>query len=817
MPFTVTNNVHVERAPNGAVRLLRHVQQPYLSGTLSGRSLAAHYVQEVAETYQIPPNALATLDSPFHPTNSFTSAPARLCFAGESTLPGTSTLAYVQTVGDLPIWEAGLSVTIQAGPARVTSSLSTFHHDTEIEAPERDFHPYSVAELESLLQLGPRRRNVEVTSQRRLIYRYETAQKIDPEATATLAPLQIPNPTLPLPPVRNTLTDRMHYVVVEVMFTTGREDRALNWRVFVEERTGSVLYLRALVDCMLGNVFHIDPVSDTGNGALTGCSGSAMLDPTRTTVTLPVIPATPQSLASEFVRLSDFSSPAAEPPTSPPADFTALASDSIDFGAVNAFYHLDRFFRLMGELGIDPATYFSSTKLPLSVDHLDTTVIIRDGRPMGPGPVGGYVYGNPRGEGCARIGLAYTAMACTSPVLAGCDQRIVFHECSHMILWEKTHHGRMRFCHSTGDSLAIIFADPQSTAPDRFQSFPFIPLATRRHDRDVAAGWAWGGRKDNGEKDYNAEQILATTQFRLYRSAGGDDARKTVQTYASRHILYLIIRAVGLLPPAEIAPTLSVDAWATALINADAGTSLFEGVPGGTMHKLIRWAFEKQGLYQPPGAPPPPNVASAGAPPDVDVYIDDGRGGEYSYLQEFWSNTDIWNRNLPDGGTAHDPPVVGVANYVYVRVRNRGTQMANNVSVFGYHADPASDLTWPGDWAAMTTAVLPADSISSGGSSVVGPFIWTPQFLGNECMLMIVSADGDPPNTDPSTGLPCATGPTPHWRLVPFDNNIGQRNVTPVAAVRTRGSVESNCRTGTANAGVKKWWDRWSSDSRPSA
>jgi len=30
-------------------------------------------------------------------------------------------------------------------------------------------------------------------------------------------------------------------------------------------------------------------------------------------------------------------------------------------------------------------------------------------------------------------------------------------------------------------------------------------------------------------------------------------------------------------------------------------------------------------------------------------------------------------------------------------------------------------------------------------------------------------------------GVPCAAGPTPHWRLVPFDNNIGQRNVAPVA------------------------------------
>jgi len=81
----------------------------------------------------------------------------------------------------------------------------------------------------------------------------------------------------------------------------------------------------------------------------------------------------------------------------------------------------------------------------------------------------------------------------------------------------------------------------------------------------------------------------------------------------------------------------------------------------------------------------------------------------------------------------------------------------------------------------MTTAALTAESIASGGSAVVGPFIWTPQFRGQECMLMIASADGDLPNNDPATGLPCAQGPTPHWRLVPFDNNIGQRNVTLVA------------------------------------
>ncbi len=775
MPITITANVHVERAPNGTVRQLRHLQQPYLAGKLGGRSLAANYVQEVARIYELPPDALTTLNSPFHPSNSFTSEPARLRFFSENALLGTSTVAFVQTLGGLPIWEAGLSVTVQTGPERVTSSFTTFHRDAEVETPQRDFRPYGVAELESVLPLDPRKRKVDVTSQRRLIYRYEAARRIDPEAIGASNPLQGQNPTLRLPPVSDTIRDGRHYVVVEVLFTTDPEHAALNWRAFIEERTGSVLYLRALLACVLGNVFNIDPISDTGNGALTGCSGAARLDPIQATVTLSVTPASPQSLTSQFVVVRDFHCLTAAPPDSPPTDFTALPSDSVDFGAVNTFYHTDRFFRLMSDLGIDPMAYFSATKLPLPVDHLDTTFSPTF-------PVGGHGYGNPGGEGCLGLGFGYTSLNCANPVLAGCDQRLAFHECSHLILWERTHAGTFGFCHSTGDSLAVIFADVQSKAPDRFLSLPFptVPAQLiRRHDRDVAAGWAWGGEQD--DKTYGSEQILATTQFRLYRCAGGDDDRNAAQTYASNYVLYLIIRAVGLLGLASITPTLTADVWATALMNADTGTSSFKGVPGGTLHKVIRWAFEKQGLYQPPGAPPPPHVRTAGAPPDIDVYIDDGRGGEYPYLKLFRNNTDIWNRNAADGGTSHDPPIVGLPNYAYVRVKNRGTQSANNVTVAGYHANPASGLVWPHDWTAMTTTTLSAGSIPSGESTIVGPFVWTPRFVGDECMLMIASADGDLPNTDPSTGLPCATGPTPSWRLVPFDNNIGQRNVAPVA------------------------------------
>jgi zinc metalloprotease ZmpB len=772
MPFSLNPNVHVERAPDGSVLQLRHLQQPYVATATGPRSLADQYLRDVAGIYAIPGGALAGLSSHFEESNEFTAEALQLHFYAENSFLGTSTIAYVQTIGGLPIWEAGLSVAVQPDPRRVTSSYSTFHHNAKVLKPAREFRPITPAELKKQLRLNTREQRFEITSERRLIYRYERALREDPEAAGEPAPLHGPKPKLPLAAIGDNIAEGQHYIVTEVLFTTNPGPRSLNWRVFIEERTGAVLYLRALLACVLGNVFIIDPVSDTGNSALTGCSGDATLDPIQSTITLNVTPATggsAQSLTGPFVTLSDFRSPTSVPPLSPPVSFTAASSDGTTFGAVNAFHHMDRFFRLMSDLGFDPTTFFSATTLPLPVDYLDTT----NGDPQA------WTYGNSGNVGCQGIGFAHTNITCGTAVLMGADQRVAFHECSHLILLEKIHSANFGFCHSTGDSLAVIFADPQSNAPDRFLTFPFVPLIDRRHDRSVAAGWAWGGSED--DKGYGSEQVLSTTQFRLYLSAGGADDRGAVRSYASNYILYVIIRAVGSLGPGTITPTPSADVWATALMNADTGTTSFQGIPGGTVHKMIRWSFEKQGLYQPAGAPPPPGVVTVGTPPDVDVYIDDGRGGEYPYLEGFWNNTDIWNRNAVDGGTSHETPIVGVANYAYVRVKNRGTQSANNVSVSGYHTSPATGLNWPDDWTPMTTPTVSAGSIPSGGFTVVGPFTWTPEFIGHECMLMIATADGDLPNTDPATGLACATGPTPHWRLVPFDNNLGQRNVAPVA------------------------------------
>ena len=79
----------------------------------------------------------------------------------------------------------------------------------------------------------------------------------------------------------------------------------------------------------------------------------------------------------------------------------------------------------------------------------------------------------------------------------------------------------------------------------------------------------------------------------------------------------------------------------------------------------------------------------------------------------------------------------------------------------------------------MTTAQLPAANVAPNSSAeiTVGPFQWVPSQIGHECMFMVVSATGDPSNISNMT----AGDSIPEWRLVPNDNNIGQRNVFPVA------------------------------------
>jgi hypothetical protein len=201
------------------------------------------------------------------------------------------------------------------------------------------------------------------------------------------------------------------------------------------------------------------------------------------------------------------------------------------------------------------------------------------------------------------------------------------------------------------------------------------------------------------------------------------------------------------------------------------------GVFGGAYNKVVRWSFEKQGVWRAEGKP----VTEPGEAPAVDIYIDDGRQGEYGFLPSYWDHAGVWNRLAADGGAEHEQPRAGQTNYAYVKVRNRGTAAAAGLTVRGYQGSAGSGLVWPADFAPLDTTTLAftgALEPDHGGEAILGPFLWTPAPGRSDevCLLMVAEASGDSSNLVHFS----AGEAIEDWRLTPNDNNIAQRAMRPV-------------------------------------
>jgi hypothetical protein len=602
-------------------------------------------------------------------------------------------------------------------------------------------------------------------------------------------PLQKGPPILPLPPVPPSIVPGRHYVVREVLFRlTVPGEPELNWRAFVEPESGAVLYLRALTASATCAVFETDPIAKTGV-MMTAASPSATLDNARTldlvVENLDPPAAGSQALSGKHTRIQDINPPPVPPPTTMAPFQFVYSATSDNFSASNAYYHTDWMYRLVQGMGFNLATYFNGTSFPVPVDHAGMGTQVNAQAP-----------GNAAGNGIGRFlyGLCQSGQTMGIATQVG----VCLHEFGHALLWDHVNSPNFGWCHSAGDTLAALMMDPGSKThevgvPDRFLTFPFVTASSgidRRHDRSVAAGWAWGGTRD--DRQYGSEQILSTTMFRVYRVTGGDDADITVRKFAARYLTYLILRAIGTLTVTTTDPRVFV----TALQDADELTVNFEGHPGGAWHKVIRWSFEKQGLFQPPGAPTP--VTQPGAPPDVDVFINDGRNGEYEpYLTNLGTSPGVWNRLAPDSGTANQEPAASVTNHLYVRVGNRGRLQAQGVSVKCYQGKVGSPLSWPADWTPLTTASLPGPAIAAGGSAIIGPFQWTPAQTGPVSVLASVSATGDASNAD------TVNGAISNRRLVPNDNNLAQRDFTAGGVVG--GGISIKICSGSTTPGSTNW------------
>lgn len=692
----------------------------------------------------------------------------RVEFASEKDIAGNKVVVYKQTVIGLDVFGAQLGMQVDSSSLALESVQSSMHGAITIENPDamvqsdakRDL---TKAALKKLIGIDlPAMNNGRI--ERQVVYRYEPDQREEKHEHESC----VGGPGVALPPLPATrlagLAKGKHYICDEVLFQAAlAEDQGpVNWRALVEPKSGDVLYLRALVACATGLVFDRDPQTQNG-AAVTAASTNAVLNPFRTSHTLAgLTAATPQPLLGAFVVVQDTQAPVQAPPVVPnPASNFGFDVRTEDFSAVNAYHNCDRMFRTLQDFGFNVTSYFDGTTFPVPCDH----------RALGDA-VNAQAPGNAAGNGLQE--LRFGRMMTGEPVGIATSNRVAWHEFGHGLLWDHVNSPNFGFAHSAGDALAAIRNDPGSQAPDRFDTFPWVhaglPGLDRRCDRTPAGGWAWFG--PNWNTQYGGEQVLSSTLFRFYRSIGGDATNINTQWRASDTATFLIFKGIGLLTSTTPFP----DIFAGELQSADLTTPQFKGIPGGALHKVIRWAFEKQGLFQPGAAPgQPQTVNTEGNPPDVDVYIDDGRNGEYQYLANHWSCQDMWVRRNSDGGLTHQDPLVGLTNYMYVRAKNRGLLVANNVRVDAYHCLPGTGLAFPDDWAPMATATLPASGpLASGGTTIIGPFAFVPTQVGHECLLAIAHADGDAGNDTTITGT------IPEHRLVPFDNNIGQRNVNPV-------------------------------------
>jgi len=783
MSFKITPSLQIIRDREGFVRQISHQQEPYapkIEGKPTPQALADQYLREVAEFYGIDRKWLENLEKPIG--QEITDEGTMLQRVREKTTNSRIVIAYRQTHFSLPIWKASFTVWLQREaehhPLNILLSASSIHHKIEIEKPRVDakYTPGSsqIKNLISNFAENIKAKLAKITSDRLIIYRFDPKTRVRPKSK------HLPE-TVELSPLPKTIREGNHYIVTDVLFTLNIPDFGeLDWRALIEIQTGAILYIRALIWEQTGLVYSADPITSSGNTGISAADSDAVLDPLRTEVNLVGLnPPTPQpgnqppqqELMGEYVEVVDFLHPFIAPPTEPaPYNFTYHVRTD-DFSAVNAYHHVDALFRIMEDLGFDISSYFSGFTFPLRVDHRSSQFFLCPG-------------GNCVNAFATPTTIIFMLAEVGQPVGIAVDPRVSMHEFCHFVLFHTHDDGTFDFCHSFGDSLAVIRMDPESAlrrhSDWRFRTFPFLYHAIdRRHDCKVGNGWAWGGTEDDG--NYGSEEILSTTLFRIYRAMGGDDWRLQRRQFAARYMTWLLFRSCQSLLPADLRPVDTPEFYAHLLMDVDFQTSwIWGGHSDGCAHKVIRWGFEKQGAYQLPNTPTP--ITQEGSPPAVDVYIDDGRDGEYYYERDYASTKDIWNRHSADGVEEHQIPNPGVTNYAYVRVKNRGYERASNVFVKGYHAEGklVDDLIFPKDWQPLTTEKLSVPDIPPNGEAVVGPFEWIPQ-AEEEYLLMAVNAFGDLSIIVAREYFPTGDLEGRYmeswscWRLVPLDNNAALR------------------------------------------
>ena len=400
------------------------------------------------------------------------------------------------------------------------------------------------------------------------------------------------------------------------------------------------------------------------------------------------------------------------------------------------------------------------------------------------------------------------------------DPRWAWHEFGHVLNFASTGELEFAFAHSAGDALAAIATDPDSAlawdADARCMTFPWVQVA-RRHDRSVASGYCWCGPRNRlrlatdrplsrHRHGYFEEQLLSSSLFRLYCSLGGDtregirppaepanrkapeDRDTLMRREASDYCVYLVMRAISLLGPDSVASARTPDQFVSALIDADLGTgdwSVDARWPfrreyvrkmtrrGGQVHKVIRWAFEQQGLYA--TNDPLATAEGLGLAPLVDLFIADQRsdlcdGGYHPVPLRTAAAADA--AGAPGmRWLAHAKWLWRDGDGLWLRVGNRGQMPAIDVTAqVWWRPDGDDSAAWQALGGALS--ISPSLAPTPAGEPPAPHRLSPPESLPGAALWVLVSITcaADPSHLTPGSTLP--TRPAELLALVAHDNNL---------------------------------------------
>ncbi|MGH3714609.1 MAG: M36 family metallopeptidase [Micromonosporaceae bacterium] len=553
------------------------------------------------------------------------------------------------------------------------------------------------------------------------------------------------------PPIRarmmraGSATEGTAYLTWRIPVDTENPDG--EWIAFLDADSGELL---AVLDqrryaTTKAYVFSPDPITYSQNDNLTWSDTEATLNAHRVEVTLENLN-TPSNgsfaLTGSWVRCIEKEAPTFNQPTA--AEFK-YGSKQREFLSTMAYYWVDRIVTYLRSLGVTGYNTAVTGALDVDAQSLNGA----DNSHFSTGAGGAHL--------CFGEGGVPDAN----------DAHVIIHEYGHTMHWElgADQNGPSGF-YEEGmvDLLAAAYLDRFNTAQyHREQVFPW--------DNNKNINWDPKRRLDLPERfddagfasygAYHKGDILATALWDIFLNIGGASAHPGVRQNAADTVVRTMMEM--LLTVADERPALDL---ANGWINADVALT-------GGLHRKVAWdAFRRRGLWS--------DFTPTG---NTDVYIRDSAGdtGEHSSPEVHWASPDLWVRLNPPGAgenpdDGHQPPILNQPNYLYVRVHNRGSAAASGFNVTAYHCDPATAMLWPTHFTSMGALAIPG-SIPAGGSTRVGPFIWTPTHSDHECLFAVAHGASDPAITS------TVTGQVDHWKLVRFDNNVGQRNVQPVYAV----------------------------------